>query len=217
MKEKLKISKKSYETAFTFHLSGTPASLLVPTPLPPLIPPLAPFPSSPGTDWSSPGDSPFPPGHFPPVGPYEGYKQWGKVIHRRTRQYVWRGENYNYDLTYDEDGMTRYNTFKSNHQAGGGAVVTAGFPTDWGVEDTILGYYPVDSMPGGLISKSKMIVAWNVYFWFQEVNYGPDGLTEAQLSNPDFGAGAAQWFPFIARNEAWQVFFSDDPADFFMA
>ena len=215
MKKKHKNQKKTYETIFSFKIQGTPISTIVPPPaIVPPVPPLLPFPPSSGSPFTPSSPSPFDPlPATPPV--YYEQKEWRKVIHRYSRDYIWNFSNIFASLS-GEAGLIHYNQAVSNAQSANPPrpYPSAAHPADFITEETVLGFYPVNEFNGGIISRFVFVVVWNVYFEVQYTNYGENGI-EDPWSLPGMDAWGATWHPYIARSERWELFFSDDPADSF--
>lgn len=215
MKKNTRIKRKTYETIFSFKIQGTPISAIVPPPaIVPPVPPLLPFPPSSESPFTPSSPSPFNPlPTTPPV--YYEQKEWRKVIHRYSRDYIWMYSNY-FDALSGEAGLSHYNQSVSDASSADPPrpYPSAAHPGDFSVEEEVMGYYPVNEFSGAISSRLIPVVVWNVYFTVQYVNYSETGV-EDPWSLPGMDAGGASWHPYIARSERWELFFSDDPADSF--
>lgn len=164
MKKNLKISKKNYETVFSFRIEGTMGDIFVPTPPPtpptppptptPIIPPFPPLNIPPG----------IPPGMaIPPVPPYYTPQTWVEILYVEEVSYRFRnGDN--------EQGLYLY-TLEQQTTGWGYS-----FPTDWGRTETMIGYYPEkDFVPTG----STQVIALAILSphhdgFFTDMNNPPD-------------------------------------------
>lgn len=223
--KKLKISKKSFETVFTFNLEpqkaveiiiptppDTPPPVPEPEPIYPPFPPLIPFPPTTGSPFSPSLPAPFDP--IPPVeGPYYQPKLWRKLCMYYSRGYAWRGETYNHSITYNQDGKTRFEAFKESHNShaptSGLVTITAMYPDDFGETITELGYYPVNeyALPSA-VKKSHPIVLWDAYWTKEGINYG--GFTGEEVNDFFKDTGAAMWAPYIMRYNTWSLYWEGD-------
>lgn len=190
MKKNLKISKKTYETVFSFKIEGTMADPIIPTPPPPQphpppFPPLDPFPSGPGYP-GYPG-SPFPP--LAPVGDYVGLMPWRQLVHVYVRDYSVKPASAQYDWIDGQEGIDWFNNWKQNHgllpvdpETGipdydNPCQFSATIPGDRIVIETPLGMYPVGMMPDvDLIQKYAIIIACG-YYCKEAFSLAEEGLT----------------------------------------
>lgn len=214
--KKLKISKKSFETVFTFNLApqkaveiiiptppDTPPPVPPPEPIYPPFPPLIPFPPTVGTPFNSPSYPPFDP--IPPVEePYYQPKLWRKLYLRHARSYAWKFSA-NYDLLYNQQAKDHYEGFKASQPPG--SAVTAAFPDDWGESITELGWYPVNEYTQQGYEENPIVIIWDAYWTRQAVNYA--GLGE-EINDFLAGSGAAGWAPFVIKGTAWGTYWGEE-------
>jgi hypothetical protein len=213
MKRNLKISRKTYETVFSFKINGTMAEPIVPTPPPPqphppAFPPLDPFPDRPGYPGYPP--SPFDP--LPPIGDYVGQKPWRQLVYRYGREYGWvSGANYEY--VYGLQAIEYFNNWKTEN-INAGHPVGFSIPGDRITEETVLGYYPEDEpIPGyGIHNKGYIIAMFSPYFFYEIVDLGPVGI---DLVNNDYDLNGYPFdsfvfHPNITRNESFGLYFTGD-------
>jgi hypothetical protein len=212
MKKKLKVSKKSYETVFSFKINGTMDDLIIPTP-PPGFPPVTPPPET--GDPGYPGypgypGNPFPP--IPPVGNYPGLRPWRQLSYVYIRDYSVHPAGSQYDWIDGQPGIDWFEWWKQNHgywaiDPDTGALLypcTFSFtiPGDRKVEETVLGMYPTDgSIPfPTLVNKYAIIAAFH-YYCFELIATGETGVAEQYVP-----PGAV----IVSRSETFQLVFSGD-------
>jgi hypothetical protein len=221
MKKNLKISSKSYETVFSFHINGEMGDLLVPTPPPPPVPfpPLTPpFPLDDPAHPGYPGYPGFPFELPPPIPPYHGSKGWRSLTYRYERDYAWNQWVHTLGWTYGEDAIQRFNDFKAAGGWGGtvggertssaeGIPCSYGFsiPEDRIIEEFDLGMYPVDAPLPGSFGRSVYIAAFAHYYTCDEwTGLGETGLDFSTI-DPTQSVGT-----FVMRNELFSIYLAGD-------
>lgn len=221
MKKNLKISKKTYETVFSFKIEGTMADPIIPTPPPPQphpppFPPLNPFPSGPGYP-GYPGYPPSPLGPIPPVGNYVGQRPWRQLVYRFARDYAWNQWLPVYGWTVGEDAIAKFNNFKANGGWWGqdpadpnygnstGVSIPCNYsfsiPDDRTTEETVLGMYPTDEpIPNPYVNRFVFIASFDHHYSCGEhIDMGETGLQGGNYSPS-----------FVARGDNFQLFFTGE-------
>lgn len=196
-KERLKISKKNYETVFSFKIEGTMGDVLVPTPPPPPVPfpPIGPLPDGPTYPDGS-GGGPNPLGTLPTIHPYYGARPWRQLVYR----YVKSCQFNEWLPTYDWAGGEYAKWWFENWKERSGCVNVGFSPPDEKVEEVILGFYPTDETIPSSVGHYVYIASYSASGTCIEiVNEGKYGLPFEQ-----------QTLTMWARGELFELVFTGE-------
>lgn len=213
MKKHLKVSRKNYETVFSFKIEGTMADPIIPTPPPPQphppgFPPIDDPPSGPGYP-GYPGN-PFPP--IPPVGDYPGLRPWRQLSYIYVRDYSVHPPGSQYDWIDGQAGIDWFEWWKQNHGYWAidpdtwellyPCVFSFTIPADRTVEETPLGMYPTDeSIPFPTFINRYAVIAAFHYYCFELINTGENGVEGQYVPS-----GAV----VVSRSESFSLVFSGE-------